>query len=60
MIEEWINDLEDKVVEITQEKRKKEFFKKEDILKAFWDNVKSYKDPRRKRERKRHRTYLKK
>ena len=37
--EEWINDLEDKIVEITTTEQNKEK-RIEDTLRDFWDNIK--------------------
>ena len=40
--EEWISNLKDKLVEITQaeQKKKKEFLKNQDSLRDLWDNTK--------------------
>ena len=40
--EEWISELEDRMVEITAEKQNKEkrIERNEDSLRDFWDNIK--------------------
>ena len=40
--EEWISDLEDKIVEITttEQNKEKRMKRTEDSLRDFWDNVK--------------------
>ena len=66
--EEWINDLEDRTVEITateQNMEKKNEKKNEDSLRDLWDNIKSTNIhiiwvPEEKRERKDLRKYMKK
>ena len=41
-IEEWINDLEDRIVELSaaEENKEKRMKRNEDILRNLWDNVK--------------------
>ena len=58
--EEWINDLEDRMVEVTAIKQNIEKRMKinEDSLRDLWDNVKHtnilyYRRPRRRRKRER-------
>ena len=65
---EWINDLEGRIVEnhsIRRAKRRKNFFKIQESLSSFWDNIKHtnsciIRGPRRRKERERGKTYLKK
>ena len=40
--EEWITELEDRMVEITavEQKKEKRIKRKEDILRDLWDNIK--------------------
>ena len=58
--EEWISDLEDKIVEITtaEQNEEKRMKRNEDSLRDLWDNIKHnnhshYRGPRRRRERER-------
>ena len=64
--EEWISDLEDKIVEITNAEQNKEKRMKriEDSLRDFWDNIKYTNiriigSQKKKRKRKGLRKYLK-
>lgn len=38
--EEWLSNLEDKIMEITQYKQKKKKFKKKNSLRDLWENIK--------------------
>ena len=38
--EEWISELEDKVVEITEDEQKKRIKRNENGLRDLWDNIK--------------------
>ena len=55
--EEWISELEDKMLEITSEEqiKVKRMKRTEDSLRDFWDNIKrtnlNYRGPRRRREK---------
>ena len=58
--EEWISDLEDRMVEFTavEQTKEKRMKRNEDSLRDLWDNIKHkqhshYRGPRRKRERER-------
>ena len=58
--EAWVNDLEDRMVEIiaTEQNIEKRMKRNEDSLRDLWDNIKHtqhlhYRGPREKRERER-------
>ena len=57
--EEWISDLEDKIVEVAtaEQNKEKRMQRIEDILRDLWDNIKhthsNYRGPRRRREKER-------
>lgn len=59
-MEEWISDLEDRIVGITQseQENKKRILKNEDSIRDLWDNItcpniSHYRDFRERRERER-------